>query len=403
HNRVIVHIDIDCFYAQVEMIRNPCLRDRPVGVSQKHILVTCNYVARAMGLKKLISLAEAKKKCPDLVIINGEDLTKYREFSSRVTKLLRRFALRVERLGLDENYVDVSELVQERMKHAPRGSYIAVGCIYGDNILKGSSNEVCPCGCHERLTVGSVIASELRKAIFDEIGLTTCAGIAHNKLLAKIAGEQNKPNKQTLLYTERVEGLMGLLPVRKVPGIGRSTCARLGSLGITTIAELQECSKKALLNEFNSQEVRILHALSHGADDSQVSTDSMPKSISEEDSYSNLCSLESVKTNLRVLIGNLIPRITEDTGHPQTVRLAIRRGGQAPGVYKKESRQCPVPDRFAMNTPNSSEKINVLFGTVFGLFHKLVDVSKSFQVRVLNVCLSNFQRRPERKTITNFF
>lgn len=85
HRRTIVHIDVDCFYAQVEMIRNPTLRDKPLGIQQKNIVVTCNYVARKYGVTKLMYIKDAKEKCPQLVLVSGEDLTNYRNMSYKIS------------------------------------------------------------------------------------------------------------------------------------------------------------------------------------------------------------------------------------------------------------------------------------------------------------------------------
>uniref|UniRef100_A0A8C0L761 DNA polymerase iota n=1 Tax=Canis lupus dingo TaxID=286419 RepID=A0A8C0L761_CANLU len=114
--RVIVHVDLDCFYAQVEMISNPELKGKPLGVQQKYLVVTCNYEARKLGVKKLMNVRDAKEKCPQLVLVNGEDLTRYREMSYKVTELLEEFSPVVERLGFDENFVDLTEMVEKRLQ-----------------------------------------------------------------------------------------------------------------------------------------------------------------------------------------------------------------------------------------------------------------------------------------------
>ncbi|XP_050800633.1 DNA polymerase iota isoform X4 [Gopherus flavomarginatus] len=119
-HRVIVHTDLDCFYAQVEMIHNPELRDKPLGVQQKYLVVTCNYEARRLGIQKLMSVRDAKEKCRELVLVNGEDLTQYREMSYKVTELLEEFSPLVERLGFDENFVDITELVEKRLAQLQR-------------------------------------------------------------------------------------------------------------------------------------------------------------------------------------------------------------------------------------------------------------------------------------------
>uniref|UniRef100_A0A8C3YM67 DNA polymerase iota n=1 Tax=Catagonus wagneri TaxID=51154 RepID=A0A8C3YM67_9CETA len=115
-SRVIVHMDLDCFYAQVEMISNPELKGKPLGVQQKYLVVTCNYEARKLGVKKLMNVRDAKEKCPQLVLVNGEDLTRYREMSYKVTELLEEFSPLVERLGFDENFVDLTEMVEKRLE-----------------------------------------------------------------------------------------------------------------------------------------------------------------------------------------------------------------------------------------------------------------------------------------------
>ncbi|XP_059750525.1 DNA polymerase iota isoform X4 [Balaenoptera ricei] len=115
-SRVIVHVDLDCFYAQVEMISNPELKGKPLGVQQKYLVVTCNYEARKLGVKKLMNVRDAKEKCPQLVLVNGEDLTRYREMSYKVTELLEEFSPIVERLGFDENFVDLTEMVEKRLE-----------------------------------------------------------------------------------------------------------------------------------------------------------------------------------------------------------------------------------------------------------------------------------------------
>ena len=116
------------------MLLNPYLQNKPLGIQQKHIIVTCNYVARERGLTKLMRISDAKKKCPDLVLVNGEDLTKYRDFSKRVNELLLSITPHVERLGFDENFLDVTKLVQERVEDSKndKNTLSPVGFVYGD-------------------------------------------------------------------------------------------------------------------------------------------------------------------------------------------------------------------------------------------------------------------------------
>lgn len=115
HGRVIVHFDVDAFYAQFEEVAHPELKTKPLGVYQKTIIVTSNYVARAYGIKKCMLTTEAIKLCPNLVLVNGENLEKYRQVSQDITKFIQeKYKVPVEKLGFDENFVDISKLVEQK-------------------------------------------------------------------------------------------------------------------------------------------------------------------------------------------------------------------------------------------------------------------------------------------------
>ncbi|XP_035866090.1 DNA polymerase iota isoform X3 [Phyllostomus discolor] len=215
-SRVIVHVDLDCFYAQVEMISNPELKGKPLGVQQKSLVVTCNYEARELGVKKLMSVRDAKEKCPQLVLVNGEDLTRYRAISYKVTELLEEFSPVVERLGFDENFVDVTEMVEKRLQPLQSDELPALtvsGHVYNDQSI--NLHDI----LHRRLLVGSQMAAEMREAMHDRLGLTGCAGVASNKLLAKLVSGVFKPNQQTVLLPESSQDLiLSLKHIKEMPG-----------------------------------------------------------------------------------------------------------------------------------------------------------------------------------------
>ncbi|KAJ2979810.1 hypothetical protein NUW58_g7109 [Xylaria curta] len=127
--RIILHFDYDCFYASVFENEIPSLKSQPLGVKQKSILATCNYVARAQGVKKLMTISEAERICPDLILMNGEDLTRFRDVSKKLWAFLRAHSWnnRVERLGLDEVFLDVTDVIaynQEMLNvHALKDSF----------------------------------------------------------------------------------------------------------------------------------------------------------------------------------------------------------------------------------------------------------------------------------------
>ena len=161
HPRAILHFDIDCFYAQVEMLRRPALRDQPLGVHQKSLLVTCNYRARALGVTKCQPVKEALVVCPGLVLVNGEDLAEYRKASQQVHDVLLQFSPHVEKLGLDENFVDVTDVVERMLRDEEDEREWTVE---GHRVLIDGDDGVgsCPCGCARRLAVATHLAQQIR-------------------------------------------------------------------------------------------------------------------------------------------------------------------------------------------------------------------------------------------------
>ncbi|XP_068716159.1 DNA polymerase iota-like [Montipora foliosa] len=403
HKRIIIHVDIDCFYAQVEMIRNPDLRNVPLGIQQKHIVVTCNYVARKRGVTKLSFVTDAKKKCPDLVLVKGEDLTVYREFSGKVHSLLtRKFTPLVERLGMDENFLDVTELVTSRLQNNTNEIKGFSGAVYIKNSDESEMKVAipCHCGCHQRLLMGSMIAAEIRQAILEEVGLTCCAGVANNKLLAKLVGGWKKPNMQTTMLPEDAESFMFTLKAKDIPGIGHSATKKLRAINVTSVADLLSCPRQVLEKEFGNLQSTLMIKLCSGIDDSPVTPSGEFKSITDEDSFKRCSTLEDARKRLSNLVEGLLLRVSSDCGVPETVKVTVRR--QAEKSHKRESRQCRLPN---MCFDNQIKARETLLMTCLQLFNKLVDVKRPFHLTLLGVSLSNFQKSPSAKSknISDFF
>ncbi|KLU91915.1 DNA polymerase iota [Magnaporthiopsis poae ATCC 64411] len=259
--RTILHFDYDCFYAQVIENKHPALKSRPLGIKQKSILATCNYAARARGVKKLGLISEAKKVCPDLVVVNGEDLTPFRDVSKALYRVLRSSCglnPKAERLGLDEVFLDVTDIVDYNLQllnpHDLARSFFCLsetdpelgfafdattfaGCVAvapRDNsaladdattVLSRFALEQGPSTanrCYQRLLLASHLAFYLRQRI-EEQGYTCACGISTNKALSKLAGGLNKPRNQTTLVALSQEDLSSFLDpyrLRSVPGIG---------------------------------------------------------------------------------------------------------------------------------------------------------------------------------------
>uniref|UniRef100_A0A8C3XHQ8 DNA polymerase iota n=1 Tax=Chelydra serpentina TaxID=8475 RepID=A0A8C3XHQ8_CHESE len=392
-HRVIVHTDLDCFYAQVEMIHNPELRDKPLGVQQKYLVVTCNYEARKLGIQKCMSVRDAKEKCPELVLVNGEDLTQYREMSYKVTELLEEFSPLVERLGFDENFVDITELVEKRLAQLQRDgcSKVSVsGHVYNNQTV--NLHDV----MHIRLVIGSQIAAEMREAMYNRLGLTGCAGVASNKLLSKLVCGTFKPNQQTVLLPESCQDLVGSLDhVIKVPGIGYKTTKRLELLGLSSVRDLQTFSPVILEKELGVSIAQHIQKLSYGEDDSPVTSSGPPQSLSDEDSFKKCSSEVEVKKKIEELLANLLDRISKDGRKPHTIRLTIRKFSSTNKWFSRESRQCPIPSHIIQKFGTGNDDVVApLVGILMKLFRKMIKVEMPFHLTLLSVCFSNLKALP---------
>ncbi|GAA6218683.1 DNA polymerase iota [Lates japonicus] len=404
-HKVILHLDLDCFYAQVEMIRNPTLRDVPLGIQQKNIIVTCNYVARQQGLTKLMFVTDAMEKCPQLVLVKGEDLTHYREMSYKVTELLMSYCPLVERLGFDENFMDITELVDRRLAQTPDSNNFSFkGHVYNHLCADVKASEF------PRLALGSHIAAEVREAIHSKLGLTGCAGIATNKLLAKLVSGTFKPNQQTTLLPENLSDIMGCLSsLRKVPGVGHQTAKRLQALGVVSIQDLQLFPLNDLVREFGSPSAQRLKNLAVGVDDSPVTPTGAPQSLSDEDSFKKMSSTKDVLEKIQELLSSLVERMNKDGRQPQTFRLTIRRYSATNKWFSRESRQCPIPNHIGqkITSGSSDDAVVQLVPLAMKLFHKMVDSNAAFHLTLINVCFSNLQTRGAaisgKGSITSFF
>ncbi|XP_041595732.1 DNA polymerase iota isoform X3 [Vulpes lagopus] len=371
------------------MISNPELKGKPLGVQQKYLVVTCNYEARKLGVKKLMNVRDAKEKCPQLVLVNGEDLTRYREMSYKVTELLEEFSPVVERLGFDENFVDLTEMVEKRLQQLQSDELSALtvsGHVYNNQYI--NLHDI----LHIRLLVGSQIATEMREAMYNQLGLTGCAGVASNKLLAKLVSGVFKPNQQTVLLPESSQVLIqSLNHVKEMPGIGYKTAKRLEALGISSVHDLQTFSSKILEKELGISVAQRIQKLSFGEDNSPVTPSGPPQSFSEEDSFKKCSSEVEVKNKIEELLASLLNRVCQDGRKPHTIRLIIRRYSSE-NHCSRESRQCPIPSHIIQKLGTGNcDVITPMVDILMKLFRNMVNVKMPFHLTLLSVCLCNLK------------
>lgn len=284
--RRIAHIDMDCFYAAVEIRERPELRDKPVavgGTSQRGVLTTCNYVAREYGVRSAMSTYRALQLCPHLVLLPTR-FALYREVSARIREIFQSYTDLVEPLSLDEAYLDLSHLESRAAE----------------------------------------LAASIRERIREETGLTASAGVAPNKLVAKIASDWNKPDGQYIVPPSRVAAFMQELPVKKIWGIGPKGNARLQSLGIQTCGQMQELSHAELVDLFGSFGLE-LYNLCRGFDDRPVNPNRKRKSLSNERTFgTDLKSVEECRRELENQHEELLLELRSKTPDRPIAKLFVK-------------------------------------------------------------------------------
>lgn len=272
--RKIIHIDCDCYYAALEMRDFPELRGRPIAVGgqgPRGVLSTCNYEARAFGVRSAMPTGRARALCPQL-IIQPSRFDVYRSVSRQMRDIFSRYTDRIEPLSLDEAFLDVSD----------------------SDAFAGSATR---------------LAQHLRAEIRQELGITVSAGVAPNKYLAKIASDWNKPDGLCVITPDQVASFVQALPVERLFGVGKKTAERMHQLGYRTCGDLQQASLMTLVDRFGRFGPR-LYELARGQDERPVRTEYRAKSLSVEHTYpTDLPTQSDCRAELATLFDELQRRL----------------------------------------------------------------------------------------------
>ncbi|WP_119329591.1 DNA polymerase IV [Cysteiniphilum halobium] len=248
--RKIIHIDMDYFFAQVEEKDNPALCDKPFAVGgnniKRGVLCTCNYIARSYGVHSAMPTRIALQKCPQLILL-PTDFDKYKHVSNIIRDIFKSISPLVEPLSLDEAYIDVTD-------------------------VKSHANSA------------TLIAQAIKEEILQQTGLTASAGVAPNKLLAKIASDINKPNGLYVIRPQDVKQFIQDLPVGKLFGVGSVTKDKLQKMGLKTCADLQRLNITELEHSFGKLGTS-LHDYCRGIDRRVVNPKRIRKSLGVEHTY----------------------------------------------------------------------------------------------------------------------
>jgi DNA polymerase IV len=304
--RWIAHLDMDAFYASVELLRYPDLKGQPVviGGGRRHqpelqpdgtrryailadyagrgVITTATYAARDLGVHSGMGLMKAALRAPQAVLL-PVDFDQYRAYSRRFKAAVAEVAPVIEDRGIDEIYIDLTEHpgAQDAVGHDPHGGVRAIALDIKNNVRRAT-------------------------------GLSCSIGVTPNKLLSKIASDLDKPDGLTLLTQEDVPERIWPLPARRINGIGPKASAKLDSLGIHTIGELAERERAWLVEHFGRSYGAWLHDASHGVDDRPVVTHSEPVSISRETTFDRDLHAKRDKAALSAIFTHLVEQLAGD-------------------------------------------------------------------------------------------
>lgn len=292
-SRKIIHIDMDAFYASVEIREEPSLKNKPVVIARhprdtggRGVVTTANYEARKYGIHSAMSAQKAFELCPKALFV-PPNFELYREASTKMHKIFRRYTDKIQPLSLDEAYLDVTT------NHIGQKS-------------------------------ATLIAERIRKEIQSELNLTCSAGVSYNKFLAKLASDYNKPDGITVIPPNKAHDFLIHLPIEKYHGVGEKSVEKMHAIGIYNGQDLFDKSELELVSQFGKMG-HSLYRKVRGIDDSEVKNDREPKSIGKESTFAqNLVSENEIIGALRELSVKVMKNMNKKQKHGKTVVLKIR-------------------------------------------------------------------------------
>ncbi|XP_077203486.1 DNA polymerase kappa isoform X2 [Paroedura picta] len=423
-SRTIVHIDMDAFYAAVEMRDSPELKNKPIAVGSLSMLSTSNYHARRFGVRAAMPGFIAKKLCPHLTIV-PLNFKKYQEVSKEVREILAEYDPHFMPVGLDEAYLNITEYLEERKnwkedkrkyfikpdsfaangKHNPvtcdkwsRDAYTSSPVLFDDDPVHTQTVDpsVLHLEDHQQSTSqmssaafgisAEEVVKEIRFRIEERTGLTASAGIAPNMMLAKMFSDQNKPNGQFSIPPER-EAVMNFiknLSIRKVPGIGKVTEKMLKALGIVTCADLYQ--QRALISLlFSETSWRSFLEISLGLGSTHLERDGERKSMSTERTFNEISAAEQY-TLCQELCSELAEDLQREGLKARTVTLKLKNVN-----FEVKTRASTV-----LSAVSTGEEI---FAVAKELLKAEMDgvAPQTLRLRLMGVRVSGFLNEDEKK------
>lgn len=343
-NPAIAHVDMDAFFARVEKKDHPELQNKPVivgGLGPRGVVSTACYEARKYGVGSAMPMAEARHRCPAAEFI-APRLDRYRKLSKKIQSLCRNLTPDVKPVSLDEAYLDVRGVLH----HYQSAEYLA---------------------------------ESLRSRILEETGLTASVGMGPNKMMAKLASNQCKPDGKLVIHEDQREGFLRPLPVEVLPGVGPSTLKTMNTNEIKTVGDLQDLNLDELLDQFGERAL-IYKRKAHGKGKSTLDFGSETKSISHEETYSkNITDESTLLDRLHDLTNQVSRRLRREGYEARTIQLKERRGD-----FTTFTRQRTVSDPI-----RSTESI---WKRVREIFNEEVELD-SRGIRLQGVGLTNLRKQ----------
>ncbi|KAK9049485.1 hypothetical protein SSX86_031547 [Deinandra increscens subsp. villosa] len=375
-SRIIAHVDMDCFYVQVEQRKQPHLKGQPTAVVQYNSwkgggLIAVGYEARKDGVKRSMRGDEAKKVCPQIHLVQvpvargKADLTIYRNAGSEVVSILARKG-RCERASIDEVYLDLTDAAETMLKETPLETLESID----EEVLKSHVLGLSLNGNDDRETVrewltrrdadhrdkllacGAIIVAELRLQVLRETEFTCSAGVAHNKMLAKLASGMNKPAQQTIVTLASVKGLLEPLPIKKMKQLGGKLGSSLQTdLGVNTVGDLLQFSEQKLQDIYGANTGTWLWNTARGISGDEVEGRLLPKSHGSGKTFPGvraLKTLAAVEKWLKELCEELSERLQLDletnkrVAHTLTLHANAYKSTDTDSLKKFPSKSCPL-------------------------------------------------------------
>lgn len=288
-DRRIIHLDMDAFYASVEVLDNPALRGAPVivgGPSDRSVVSAASYEARSYGIRSAMPIAMARKLCPHGTFLPVR-MQRYREVSAKIHGIFQRFTPLVEPISLDEAFLDVTASAR----------------------LLGTAEE---------------IARRIKQLVVCETSLTISAGVASSKLVAKIASDLDKPDGLTIVPPGEEQAFLAPLPIERLWGVGKTTRTALALLGVKTIGDISRLPLPVLERKFGKHGMH-LHLASLGIDERDVEPERDMKSLGHEETFeTDLLNAEQIRQELLALCVKVGQRLRRYDVRGKTVTLKVK-------------------------------------------------------------------------------